>query len=290
MVSLGLAIASAMMLGQIMGQGLKSSASVEVRSDLELIRNTIVSRLDCKNTLRITSSTTVPLACGSFTAANYGTTWSLRRPGGTNSAALDLAPGGKIGTGPKAWTITAKCDGNDLVIGATRSGNDPVSGKPFTSLPEATDLFRGGSAFCHEFFDDGYWSCSGTYNFVQGRRANGQPNCCRFVSERQTTSGGGGVATCGANEYVASGGGSCWAETQGGYAWLSGVATTPGVKDLCAGPTQVGCFNDGTIDKTYYLPARASDSSNPAWVQECHQPITNVEAKGAAFAVCCPKS
>jgi hypothetical protein len=286
-VALGIFGIVALVLAKITGVGSLGASKLQRNADLESLRQTLITQLDCRNTLRVTGAISSPLNCASYTAANHGSTWSLRHSG-PNSAASNFAAGNKVG----GWTVNARCSGNELIIGASRPGTDPLTRKSYASAPEATDLFRGLSDFCREYFDPAYFSCSGTYSDYQGRQPNGMPLCCRHVYAAQTGSYGGAIAQCGAFEYLAAGSGNCWASTTTGFATISGVTSTPGYDEGCGGGVgdTIACINDATTHKSWYLPPRPGDAVNQAFMQECHPPtIPTGEAVASASAVCCPR-
>ncbi len=132
-------------MSTIMGRGFNAQAKLTAGSELEAIKFSLLRTLDCNNTLNTTPSGPT-LSCGSYPLV------PLRRRGSPNSAVLDINPSDKVGR----WTVRAGCSGNEIIVKATRPGNDPLSGRPWSNIPEASDLFRGTSDLCREYFDPSY--------------------------------------------------------------------------------------------------------------------------------------
>ena len=137
-------------LSQVMTGAFKANRSVQDRSELNLLRQVINSRLDCGKTV------------GSSGAVCDGAPITLR-----DSQNNLIASGGHIGD----WSIQANCpqtcdvnannpgsgasDCNQVVVTAKQAGNDPLTGlardatktnKSGTTV--AKDLFGGLSSFC----------------------------------------------------------------------------------------------------------------------------------------------
>ena len=202
LVALGVAGIFALAVSKLTTTGLQRTKSSGARQDFEAMKQTIRTRLDCRATLNIISSTTLPLTCANFTSVSLS-----RSDGGP------LAPSGKLGP----WTIAARCTNNELKVAISRSGNDPLTGQSYSALPEATDLFRGTGNLCREYFAPGS-TCTGTYDTYTGSTGGGVV-CCRQVSVAATVRvGGSSNIYCSGNEYLlaGSGGGSC-ETTNAGY-------------------------------------------------------------------------
>jgi type II secretory pathway pseudopilin PulG len=141
MVGLAIAGILALVLAQMIVNAKKTSRAIQNDVDLNMTKMTIMNRIDCIKTLGITSTTTLPLNCTEFS--------SVTLKSHTNTV---IAPSGKLGP----WNIAAKCTANELIVKASRSGNDPLTGKLYSSLPAATDIFRGTSDFCRQYFEPSY--------------------------------------------------------------------------------------------------------------------------------------
>lgn len=205
LIAAGIAGFVALTISKVTTNGLYGAKSIAERQDLEAIKQTIRTRLDCPSSLNVTSSTTLPLTCSS-----YGNV-TLRRS--DNTSITD--PNGFLGE----WQIQAGCINNRITVRATRSGNDPLTQKPWSNVVSnsvtgetiSTDLFGGTTDFCREFFVAGA-SCSGTYASYMGIKKNGEALCCRRVLGNSIADSWGGqysVAQCGNQEYIHSGGGEC---------------------------------------------------------------------------------
>ena len=94
---------------------------------LSAIKYTIIHQFDCGKSL----SADFGVDCASL--SDFGSI-PLRTAGGDL-----LNPQNRMGE----WTVEAKCNDDAIVFRATREGNDPLTGKEYKLLPEATDLFRG---------------------------------------------------------------------------------------------------------------------------------------------------
>jgi hypothetical protein len=126
----------------------KGQTHLSARDELETIRYAVMTRLDCASTL---GNPTAPLSCASKPSVK------LR-----DRLDQEIATGDTIGK----WTVTAGCDpacvtpegascANEIIVKATKTGVDPLTGKAWSALPVARDLFVGASDFCHKFFVSG---------------------------------------------------------------------------------------------------------------------------------------
>lgn len=230
---------------------MKASKSVSYRQDLETIKKTISSRMDCKETLGINPASVLPLTCG-------GARHKLRRIGG-----------GKIGSNPNMigdWTISSKCINQKLIIQASMPGvKDPLTGRLLDDLPSNTtgttvseDLFGGSSNFCQSFYDPAFASCSGSgiYDKFKGSR-KGKKLCCREITAMAGPPEYTSQPTCEADEWTMTGGGQCIYDG-----------------------TLASTANPSFLHKSYTAPS--------AWGVDCYT-VRGAESRTIGFAICCPK-
>ncbi len=238
-------------VAQLTTHGQMGARSVELKHDLQIIRDTISKRLDCRSTLNVATGTALPVTCPN--------TITLRMRDGR-----PISPDGRMGD----WAITSRCSDGELIISASRTGEDPLTKRPWSLAASATDLFAGASDFCREYLDSSYSACSGTYPLQVGRDATG-PVCCREVGPVVANSryGPGGIlnsarAYCAAHEFVHSGTGGCNA---------LGV--------------QSG-------DELGFLQGLGVERASNSFLADCHgrRMIDDRDATAWAIAVCCPRS
>lgn len=178
---------------------MKAAKSLNLRQDLEAIKKTIRSRMDCRKTLGINpSSSLAPSACKKVKRG-------LKRMDGSDLGTADK----KIGD----WTVEAYCENDEVIFTASMPGvKDPLTGKPIDSMASntagttvAVDLFGGTSNFCEAFLQPNYADCgTGTYNIYKGSR-NGSKTCCREYNASSTNVG---YAWCKPDEMIFIGGGN----------------------------------------------------------------------------------
>jgi hypothetical protein len=126
---------------QMMTNANKVSRSAQNDVDFDMLRMTITSRLDCAKTLGVLPTAPLPLICSEYSNVTL-----------KNHSNTSIAPSEKLGL----WDISAQCSGNEVIVKATRPGNEPLTGKPYASLPAATDLFGGTGKLCRPYFDTSY--------------------------------------------------------------------------------------------------------------------------------------
>ncbi len=230
----------ALAVAKVTTDGLKGAKSVEVRQDLTVVKSTLSSTLDCRETLQVGPGSTLPVACPSPLV--------LKRRGGA-----EIAPSSKLG----GWTITPTCSGGELLIGVTKPGNDALTGQSFSARTAngvllATDVFAGASDFCREYLDGAAASCTDpAYPIYHGVNRNGA-NCCQLRTSSQTTGPTSAAVRCAPSEYVAGGGAACETVTTGpsepGFLHYSGPFYTEPQQGWAA-----DCF-----DKTYTMDSYVS--------------------------------
>ncbi|MBC7530840.1 MAG: hypothetical protein H7318_04615 [Oligoflexus sp.] len=228
---------------------MKASKAVSYRQDLETIRKTISSRLDCKQTLNITPGSTLPLSC-------------KPRP----QLRLKRMDGNPIGSNPNKigdWTVKAVCEGSELIIKATNPGSDPLTGRPLndtssnaTGTKVSDDLFGGSSDFCRSFYDLAATSCSGTYDIYKGSR-RGNKLCCRKISHTPGPPSYTAQPNCNSNEWAMTGGGECIYD---------------GVLSSSADPSFL----------------HVSHMAGSGWGVDCFNASGSSDAGTVGFAICCP--
>ena len=241
LVAIAILSVAMLLISQLLSSSILGTQSVANRQDLEGVKQLIRTRLDCKASLGVTAATTLPLTCASYASVV---------PKSADGA--QIASGGKIGS----WTIAAGCNLGRLLITATRNGTDPLTHKAYSGAPEASDLFRGMSDFCSEYFDSST-VCSGTYPSYQGLVGK-SAKCCREIETDQsvTLPPQGAAVACGAGEYVSTVSGSCMANPV---------------------PTR------GML---HYVN---SDYSTNAYV-DCYGFDWTTDSEANAFALCCPRN
>lgn len=120
-----------------MDLGLNANKSMSNKDELIGLRQTLAKSVDCHKTLGVSPPLTGALSCSTFAAGVQ-----LRDRA---NRAID-----RVGS----WTISARCDGAELRIGASRPGKDPLTGQAYGTKAAATDLFAGmNQHFCAQFFD-----------------------------------------------------------------------------------------------------------------------------------------
>ena len=128
--------------------GMKANKSIEYRGELDDVKRTITSLLNCQETFASYGSAR-PIVCAS------GTTITLK-----NNAGANLAPGNKIAE----WSINAKCESlgspskNGLSVYATIPlpgggfKKDPLRNINFDSSHPISSLFHPDVRLCPEYF------------------------------------------------------------------------------------------------------------------------------------------
>jgi type II secretory pathway pseudopilin PulG len=197
LVALAIAGILAVGIATMLTRGMQGGKSTALRQDIEMLKQTVRTRLDCRKTLNVTPATVLPLACGAFGAV-----------GVKNSDGVSYATLGE-------WTITAGCNGNRLVVRARSPGKDPLTGKDRNSIQTnnvgatvSTDLFGGLSDFCREYFSPGSSCAVAPFTIYRGFNETGAL-CCRRVNAVGGAPTYVSVAQCAASEYMVQGGGYC---------------------------------------------------------------------------------
>ncbi len=284
------------MFSKLLKTGVGGAAHVGNSMDLESIKMSLLQQFDCRASLGVLPSTTLPISCASFSSV------PIKRSNGTD-----------IFSGPAAgWTMAATCTGNEVIFSATRTGNDPLTNQPYATSSNATDVFRGASEFCRQYFDPSPTCPTAPNNIRIGESPEGRPRCCRLVIDDTIGSGYAGaptaadhpsnpgfdtagvgwyaIAQCGAAEYLHSGGGECpdymlasnprigFLHTSGPYTYnrISQVGPPVRVEEVAPPPANLGM-------------------EPQAWIADCHgfdftvpnQP-TSTHRRAKAWAICCP--
>jgi hypothetical protein len=285
-----LGAALAMLLMRVMDTGMRASKSIRLRSDLEAIRQTLLNRIDCHDTLNPTGTAVLPLSCATYTNV------VLKRKGGAA-----IATAGKIGD----WTITSACVGDELLVRASQAASrkDQLSGLAVNDIPSnssgtkvSQDLFGGTTDFCREYFDPGS-SCSGTYDLYTGFDNRGAVCCRRVEAVRNHVNStvnppngvNSAVAQCDAGEYVKSGGGRCNRDFSGAVINNSkeehGLMQNAGI-DYDDNSYQVDCDGDGRTQIYVAMGWTPSHTSPPNSDYDNTKPM---DSAASAWAICCPK-
>jgi type II secretory pathway pseudopilin PulG len=194
---------------------LKGVGSIELRQSISNLQQSVKTRLDCSATLGVTGSSSLPLTCSDY----------------SNVAIKDK--GGNVISTMGAWSISATCNNNVLIVKATASGNDPLTGKaksqtttgPGTTV--STDLFGGTGQFCGSYFSgNSSGSCAtpfctkqvGTFATSIGNLTKTTTTGCGALTIQpgQTNTHYSGSATCPAGYYAVGGGAHCQVPPAGG--------------------------------------------------------------------------
>lgn len=120
MVGLAVAMVGLVAAGKVFQVHNKAAKGNESKLELLHVKDILLSRFDC--------------AASGVAAGCPAGRIPIRSKSGRN-----LAPRNKIGS----WNVTAACQGGQVVFRATKPGAHPLTGKSYSSMPEATDLFRG---------------------------------------------------------------------------------------------------------------------------------------------------
>lgn len=257
-ISMGLFGLLAVGISQMSVQGYKANKSVELRQGLEVVRETIRSRMDCRKSLGIAAGAPLPLSCASSIDREL-----------KGSDGRDLGSGGgKIGV----WTVKGSCQGNELIIRASADQLlDPINGQKIDAMLSnsigtkvSEDLFGGTSDFCREYYEESVDSCGGDYPSYQGT-FGGSPLCCRKQgSDVQASYLYGTRSTCRPNEWILRGWGACDISGPPNHDWWENPAFLHA--DII----------EGNAALTDCYP------SNPAG------PMPTGDSASSAGAVCCP--
>lgn len=145
LISLAILTMIGLMVTQTSKLGLRSAASSNQRQDISTLKNLVRENLNCDETLGVTPATPLPISCPA------GPVIMRRKSSGGGAQGTPLAPSNLIGN----WTVTASCTGGEIIVAATRPGTDPLTERPWSSSPYATDLFEGTSDFCSNYFVGG---------------------------------------------------------------------------------------------------------------------------------------
>lgn len=123
-IALGLMSGLALMTAQLLKSSARGTRKISNLSDLNSIRHTLTTTLDCAQTL---GNPALPAACGG--------PYTLRRISGDPIT----ESGGDLGN----WNLEANCAANEIII----------SGSENQGTYEQADIFRGTSDFCRGFFE-----------------------------------------------------------------------------------------------------------------------------------------
>lgn len=245
-------------MSQMTVQSLRGGKAGSIRQDIETIKQTILKTHDCRSSLNVAAASALPMSCPSSPI-------TLRR---RNNTPITLGP----------WTLNVSCTdgaGGHLTVGISRPGADPVTGRSWSSLRATgpsgstidSDVFGGTEKLCSAYLDSNA-TCTGANQIYQGI-VNGRPHCCRLVTDVGPAPDYISTATCNANEYIKSGGGSC--------------------HDMHTGGPQL--MTEHTYMHTNFL-----DNPNSRWVTDCHAaqhvgvslpPAPDIPS--IAYALCCPR-
>jgi len=257
--------------GRMVQTGFDGMNSIQSRQDLESIKQSINTELDCRQSLGITFhgspavETSLPLTCANFSSVTLltsaGTALGTALPNGGN----------KIGK----WTVKATCLSQHLVVTASAPGNDQLTGLPLNSTPSntngatvSTDLFGGTTDFCREYFAGITPTCSAS-TIQYGTNNSGQPLCCRWV-DSMTFFGDWKVdpsVSCNSNEFGINPIANC----ENGFA--NPTIPTPAVMSF--------------LNSFWY--GVALNPSIFAWSISCYKWDGSAKARGQAIIMCCPK-
>lgn len=191
-VGLGLAGFVFMIIAKSVDLGIAGGRHSQLREELATIQMTLRTRLDCRRTLNIQSTTTLPATCPTSLVARSKT-----------GATIEIG----------AWQILPSCTNGELRIGVSRQGLDPLTKKPWANSKIAQDVFDGTSDFCREYLDSTYSTCSGTYDLAFG--VGTESRCCRKVQGTKYAPFSNAphlnsaAAACSAGERIVTGGGGC---------------------------------------------------------------------------------
>jgi len=227
--------------------------------EVEALRLQIRNQVDCRASLNVTTTTTLPISCGSNI--------TLKRRDLSN-----LTTGGVIG----AWTISASCNSNALRVTATRSGVNPLTGAAWGSV----NIIAPEEKICAEYFALNSSCTTSPYNIYRGNR-DGSPECCR-VHEVTRMTGGFTFerAQCLNTEYATG---------SGGVRCSKGDDFFPG-----SGSGYVFTITP-QVAYSYYDPTSGSNILLNQWGVDCAQHIpdsndtTATEAYEQARVLCCPR-
>ena len=139
LISIGIFGILALGISKMLVQGKQGAKSIEHDVLLNELRWTVSSRLDCKETLGINPSSTLPLNCSAYKNVTLKNKWGD-----------PIAKNGWLGP----YQVRGICIDNELVVGAIRTGKDPLRKDEYKNRKEAKDLFSGVSDFCREEFAD----------------------------------------------------------------------------------------------------------------------------------------
>ncbi len=147
-VLMGSALLAAL-ASQVSGVSIRGQAFQKRNSErinIDVIKSTVLQRLDCSKTLESRSAYESTPRCRDFRNGVL-----IRRSDGSV-----LNPNNQIGE----WTLKASCplingkDADELVITLHKEGVDPITKTPWSKMKYAADLFEGVSDFCREQFSE----------------------------------------------------------------------------------------------------------------------------------------
>ena len=181
-VALGLAGILAGLLTEINVNSMRNSKQIKLQDELTQVRQMVLKRLSCKDTLNITSATLLPIACPN--------TITLKDRHGRSLFATD----GRVGN--STWYVSPSCNASGIQLKVTRLTKDKKPAlNPLTKKRHKLEpLFETGDFTCSEYFlgTAGNSCISGSY--VSGIKPDGSVECRPLAKFSNTA--------CPANEFA----------------------------------------------------------------------------------------
>jgi hypothetical protein len=278
LVAVGIAGILAVALSQLMTDNNNAQRNIELRSDAETIKRTVLTQMDCAETLGFAN----PSASDLNTVCSGPI--SLKRANGTVIGGYGASE--KIGK----YNVWAECDpatGTNknqelkISIARCRGACSPTTIllNPLTKKPDQKDdLFDGVSDFCRDIMapKTASTACANPYPIeVDYNSARNKPVCCRYADRVQPSAGTGVAARCSTSESVRSGGGWCY--VNGSLNNLFGASLGPEPSW-----SRSGFLHASNV--TY------SSTAGDGWHVDCYSPTSANDTRAYAYAVCCPRN
>lgn len=240
-VAVGLLAIISAFASKLIVNGMKGQASLSARVDMDALKMTLLQKLNCERTINPTS---IPATCPATIVLKDRVNQNV------------LSAGNKLGV----WTVTTTCDSGGLSFAVAKSGKDPLTGKDWTDVSKAKDLFNG-IKLCANLFGGG---CPASHPVLLPG-GDGQGRCCRSWLQQDlgTTASASGKYLCNPSEVVTAAGYACHQPNVdpryvGAYipAMNYSVATGAGyILETTAGVTRMG----------YTVSCRGSSDAPAGW-------------------------